>query len=107
MMPNQTQHKVFSDIVQRLKRIDLSKNRKTLTLGAFKNLTTYEKMCLIHKIINILTIATYDDLIYILRSLFANRFSTEITKQLMAILAGSKYILQVSFLKSQMSSVLP
>jgi len=87
---------VFSDIVQRLKRIDLSKNRKTLTLGAFKNLTTYEKMCLIHKIINILTIATYDDLIYILRSLFANRFSTEITKQLMAILAGSKYILQVN-----------
>lgn len=85
----------FADIVKRVKRIEFSKTKKSLAIGAFSDASTYEKFCLIHKCFDILSIATIDDVIYVLRGLFKNNLSTSAIAQITSILVGASYLKQI------------
>ena len=82
----------FDDIVKRLNRISLSKNRKNLEISKFSNLSNYEIFCIIYKLFDILTIATIEDIDFMMNSIFETHFSRPRVKQILSILLGSNYI---------------
>lgn len=82
----------FPQIVERLKRYGFERNRKELNLGTFADLSTYDLFCLLQKVVDILGIATLDDVNFILRGAFAGRISPTRTRELMSVLVGAKYL---------------
>lgn len=80
----------FSLIVDRINRIEFSKNRKFLDS---KNLSDpYDLFCLVYKIFDILSIATFDDLIFVLSSLTGGHAPKKRARDIASILVGAKYI---------------
>ena len=82
----------FEQIIQRIKRIGFPKAKKSLTINAFNDLTTYDKFCLIHKCFGLLSIATFSDIVYILKGLFKGKISIDVVKKIISILVGSEYL---------------
>jgi hypothetical protein len=85
----------FSDIVRRLKKFKVPQIKQKLELKEFKNLPTYQRFCLISKIFDILSPATIDDILFMLRGLFHNRINETEIVELIYILIGAKYIRSV------------
>ena len=71
------------------------KKRKQLAIDRFIQLSEYDLFCLIHQIFKILKIATYEDLKFIIRSIFKNRFKEIRLKQLTSILVGSELLFEI------------
>lgn len=86
------QEPAFSDIIRRINRIDFTKSRKALVAESFGALSNYEMFCLIHECFNLLGVATFADVEYILRSLFKARIRTNTVRQLSSILIGAGYL---------------
>lgn len=82
----------FGTIIERIRRINPKKYKKSLSFENFQDLSTYEICCIIHEVINLLSIATIDDLTYIFNMLFKNRYSHAKIKQLVSILVGAEYL---------------
>lgn len=87
---------VFDSVVDRIRRYPLSKNKKHLSLGAFKDLSNYELFCLIHKIVDLLVAATIDDILFIMNAIFSAHISKNRVTQVSSILVGSKYLCKIS-----------
>jgi len=85
----------FDTIIERIRRINPKTYKKSLSIAAFRELTTYELASLIHEIVQILSIATLDDIIFILRGLFKGQISVQKTKKVVSILVGAKYLVQI------------
>lgn len=85
---------LFDDIVQRIRRFPMQKRRKALQLKKFKELSSYELFCLLHKSFEILRIATIDDIIYLFRGLFGSISENQV-KKITSILLGSEYLLSI------------
>lgn len=82
----------FDEIPERIKRINLRKYKKRLSFEKFKDLSAYDLSCIIHEIVNILSIATIDDILFTFRLIFKNRFSATKVRKLMSILIGAEYL---------------
>lgn len=82
----------FLQIVERLRRYGFERNRKELTLGSFADLSAYDLFCLLQKVVDILGIATLEDVNFILRSAFAGRIRATRIKELMSVLVGAGYL---------------
>lgn len=93
----QTDYKLpdFSVITSRIDRVPFSKKRKQLVASTFDELSEYDLFCLIHQIFNLLKVATYSDMRFIVRAIFKNRLKERRLKQITSILVGSKLLLQV------------
>lgn len=85
----------FTDIIGRINRIPFSRHRKSLQIEKFSILSNYDLFCLIHKCFELLSIATIEDIIFVLRGLFNSQISVPKVKQIASILAGSKRLAQV------------
>jgi hypothetical protein len=66
-----------------------------LELAAFRDLSSYDVFCLIHKCVSLLKIATLDDITFLFRALFKAQFSAEKVKKLSSILVGAEYLVPI------------
>lgn len=84
----------FAQIVRRMNRYGIERKRKELTLDGFAALasTPYDLFCLLYKIIDMLVIATDEDVLFILRSLFGTGVRPKLVRELMSVLVGAQYI---------------
>lgn len=82
----------FASVIERINRSKLKKFREPLRIQEYRDATLFEKMALCQKIIEVLHVATFDDLIYIFRSAFKAQISIEELRQLVAVLSGSGYL---------------
>ena len=85
----------FDDIIKRIERVPIQKYRKALSADKFSALTHYEKFCLIHTCVDILGIATIDDIIFMFRAMFKSQLSKSNVEQLTSILIGADFLRQV------------
>lgn len=82
----------FSDIISRIQVFPLRKNKKTLQITKFSAISNYEKFCLIHRCVDILRIATLDDIYFMFRALFHGHISKPNIKKLTSVLVGAEYL---------------
>ncbi len=82
----------FEPIVERLKRYGFEKNRKELNLGVFSDLSAYDLFCLLQKVVDLLGIATLEDVSAILRGAFSGVVRPKRIKEMMSVLVGAKYL---------------
>lgn len=86
---------LFSDVIDKIKRVPLPSQRKNLSLGKFKDQSSYEIFCIAHKLFSIMRIATIQDIIFVFKSLFGGHISDTKVKQITSILVGSNYLISV------------
>lgn len=82
----------FDEISERIRRINKYVYKKNLSFEEFKDLSPFELSCIIHEIVNILTIATIDDVLFTFKLIFKNRHSAPKVRKLVSILIGAKYL---------------
>lgn len=85
----------FDDIIERVNRIAITTRKKYLKFENFNTLSNYEKYCVIYTIVSILSIATIDDILYIVRALSRAQASPTMIRKLTSILVGSGWIFEV------------
>ncbi|WP_303718619.1 hypothetical protein, partial [Brevundimonas naejangsanensis] len=66
--------------------------RKELTLGVFSDLTPYDLFCLLQKVVDLMGIATIDDILAILRSVYSGKIKPTRIKEMTSVLVGAKYL---------------
>ncbi|MCG9915756.1 MAG: retron St85 family effector protein [Phenylobacterium sp.] len=86
------QEPTFELVASRIRRLSVAKNRKLLKVERFNDLTAFELFALIHRIVTILSIATIDDIIYIMRGIFKSIVSVSKIRHMASILVGCEYI---------------
>ncbi|KAF0222478.1 MAG: hypothetical protein FD176_2657 [Rhodospirillaceae bacterium] len=84
----------FGDIIARLNRVSMPKNKKILQLDKFSTLKSYDKFCLIYACVKILAAVTLADILFVFRSIFKSHISEPNIKQLTSILVGAKYLVE-------------
>lgn len=85
----------FSVVCERIRRIDRYKNKKTLTINDFSSLSAFDISCIVFEIVNICTIATYEDVVYIMRGLFKGVVQPLKILKIMSIISGAGYLARV------------
>ncbi|WP_417790254.1 retron St85 family effector protein [Terasakiella pusilla] len=85
----------FEDIVERIRRVRRHHNSKTLQLKAFSEMTAYELSAVIHEIVRVMSIATVDDVMYLMRGFFNAHVSLGKVQKLMSILVGAKSLIEI------------
>lgn len=85
----------FDVIAERVKRTNKKKYKKKLVIEKFSNTPAFQLFCLIFHIVDILTITTFDDIIYILRGIYSGHVSVVGIRKVTSILAGSSYINEI------------
>jgi len=85
----------FDPLFERIEQRRSYRFKKHLNLADPKKITDYEFFCLIFKIVDLLRVATFPDVLYMLRSLFRGKVSESQARKLFSILAGSKSICQI------------
>lgn len=83
-------------VITRLKERKTRRNLKALKWEQFKDLSKYELFCLISQVVHILSIATIEDIKFILRALFSGHLAETTVHQLTAILVGASYLEEAS-----------
>lgn len=87
--------KKFEAVIEAIQKITLKSRLKPLTLKTFSSLTAYDQMCLIYGLFDFLQLATFEDIISLLHSIFNGQFSKDKVQKIISILYGSKYIFEV------------
>ncbi|MEP0706818.1 MAG: retron St85 family effector protein [Parvibaculum sp.] len=85
----------FNHVVDRINRVQVKKYKKTLNINQFNALPPYEVFCVVQRIVDLMTIATTDDLVHIIRALSLNRFSPVSVRKIVSIMIGSGYLNEV------------
>ena len=88
----------FEDIAERIRRLNHEKPRKHFDIEdieKFSDLSSYELFCLLHEIVNLMIIANFDDIKYILNGLFKSHISIPKIKKILSILVGSEYLSEI------------
>lgn len=81
----------FSVIATRIcERSPLSKYRCSFEVKSFAETTTFELFSLIHQLVDLLVVATVEDVEFFLRSIYQGHLSTSKVKKILSILVGSK-----------------
>ncbi|MEO6359509.1 MAG: retron St85 family effector protein [Sphingomicrobium sp.] len=82
----------FAEVLNRIKRSKVKIFRSPVRVPEYRDASTLEKMAICQKIVEVMHVATIDDVNYIFRSAFKSHISTHEIRQLMAILYGSGYL---------------
>ena len=86
----------FSLISTRLKEhTKITGRKRHFNPTTFKELTAFELFALIHRIVDILVIATGEDIESLLRSMFESKLSPSRIKKILSILVGSGRLYEV------------
>lgn len=86
----------FNYITTRIKSRGTSTNKKLFIVQKFTEHSAYEQLCIIHKIVSILTIATIDDILYVLRGIYKSHISEPRARHISSILVGAGFLVRVS-----------
>lgn len=73
----------------------LSKRKRKFSPKEFNNLSTFELFAFIHRLVNLLVVATGEDIESILRSAFKSQVSPSRIKKVVSILVGSERLVEV------------
>ena len=84
----------FNKVVQKLDMRALSTHKKNLTIGKFSDLSAFHLFCLLHGIVDLLRVATLEDLEFFFNALFKARYSKQRVQQMLAILVGGNFLIQ-------------
>ena len=84
----------FQRIGERIGRHQIAKYKKALSLTEFAALSRFEVLGLVHKLCDVLSIATIDDILFIFRSIFSSQISAGTVRKITSILVGSKFLLR-------------
>ena len=82
----------FDDIAERVRVRRTRKTRKVLTLETFSKLSTYEIAAALDAIVRLCTIATYDDVRYLMAAIFKNHYSAPKVRKTLSLLLGSEHL---------------
>lgn len=82
----------FDEVVSRIKRHSLHKNRVQLHITKHDEISSYFLFGLIHQCFELLSTATFSDVVFILRALFAGVLSVPRVRQLASVLVGAEYL---------------
>lgn len=85
----------FDIIASRTRKLNTKKTRKDLNITNYKSLHEFELFSLIHGIVDLRSIATLDDVTYILRGMFSSHVSLSSIRKLISILVGSNYLVAI------------
>lgn len=86
----------FNLISQRLNdRVPLHKTQRSFEIKRFSDISSFELFCLVQTLIDLLTIATMEDVEFFLRGLFNGIIETSKTKQIVSILVGSRRLIEI------------
>lgn len=85
----------FNQILDRIRRYEISSTKRTLQMKEFAGMSNFQKLAIIQKIVDILSIATIEDIVFMLRGLFASRLSIALARKLISILVGAQFIVPV------------
>ena len=85
----------FQDIIDRLGRINPTQSRRRLITDSKVNENEYDLFCLIYKTVELLQIATFYDILYMLRALTKSQLSQSLTRKISSIMVGADYLVQV------------
>lgn len=83
----------FDPIIERIKRINPPRKRKLLETD--KDIDSYDLFCLVYKIVDILSIATYDDILFVVRSMTDGHPPVRRLRDIASILVGAGYLKSV------------
>jgi hypothetical protein len=101
----------FETIAERIKRFNPLKKRKHFQPTEFSELSRFDGLGLILKIVDFLDVATIEDINFVIRGLFNGHISENDISNLTSILVGAGYIVEVGVYghytsNAQMSSIL-
>lgn len=82
----------FAHVLQRIQRVKIRKNKRSLEIKKFSDLDPYDVLCLMHRIVDLMSIATAEDLLRIIQSLSLNRFSAPFVCKILSIMIGAGYL---------------
>jgi hypothetical protein len=82
----------FGHVRERIERVKVSKYRKTLDIKEFSELSSYAVFCLLQRLVDLMGIATADDVIQVVRALSLNRFSPIYIRKMLSIMVGADYL---------------
>ncbi|UZD90321.1 retron St85 family effector protein [Cognatishimia activa] len=86
----------FSLVSQRIvDRVKLKGNRRQFSVVEFSKMSSFELFALAHQLVELLVIATTDDIEFFLTALFGNHFSASKVKKIISILLGSKRLIEI------------
>lgn len=85
----------FDDIAERVRIRKTRRTKKLLKLEKFSDLSTYEIAATLDAIVRICTIATYEDIRYLMASIFRNQYSAPKVRKTLCLLLGSEYLTSV------------
>lgn len=85
----------FEVIATRLVSRGMAKNKKTFKIEKFHDQSSYELLCLIWKIVSLLSISTIDDITYIMRGLYSSHVSIPKIRHIASILVGAGYLSEI------------
>lgn len=89
------QNPTFNFITERIRNRGIAKQKKKFEFSGYSSLSVYEVFCLIHKIVSILSIASIEDILRIMRGLFNAQISAPRVRHIASILVGVGYIRSV------------
>ena len=84
----------FATIAERIRRYAVNGRKKSFSIAKFSDLSPFEQFALIREIVSLLTIATLDDIEYLLRGLFSGVISRSSVKKVTSILVGSNHLVE-------------
>lgn len=101
----------FGLIAERIRRYPLNRRKKSFNVNKFTAMSEFELFALIREIVSLMTIATLDDIQFILRGIFSGIVATSKIKQITSILVGSGQLFEVGefghfSVKSNLSPIL-
>jgi len=86
----------FKLVSQRInERVKLNEIRKKFVIGKFAEMSSFELFALTHQLVELLVIATIEDIEFFLTALFRNHFSASKSKKIISILLGSKRLVEI------------
>ena len=85
----------FEAIVGRIRSRRMKTKKKFLSVEKFSDLSAYEIAAVLHTIVRLCRVATLDDINYLFKAIFGNRFSLTKVQTLLSILVGSTHLQEV------------
>lgn len=85
----------FDVITKRLERTGKRQHRKKFVIQPFRTTPIFDLFCVIHQIVNLLTVATIKDVIFMMRALYKGHISEPTIRKIASILVGAKYLLEI------------
>lgn len=82
----------FDQIITRIKSRDGHRRSKGFPEGVYKNISYFDKFCIIYRIFEILQKCSLDDVHYILKGLFWGRANLREIQQISSVLLGAKIL---------------